>query len=382
MTLAALLGDVPVATFGERIWGRESRLIDGAADRFAGLIGSTDIDRILRFARPHPPHDMMLVRASKHYDVNWIDPDGSPRSEQVRTAWGQGYTIVLNDVARYWEPVAQFCAALRADLHHPVDANLYFTPPGTQGFDPHFDVMDVFVLQLEGSKDWTLWGQGTDRPLADDHVAIDPARLGDPLWQGTLHAGQALYIPRGHIHAARAIDVASLHLTIGVKVITWLDLIEAAARRAREDRRFRESLPPGFFTREDELAAGMADRAAALPPFLTADAGVAGLAGRLLDTSPLPRDDLFADAATPSLDTPLARRAGIVCTAIGDAGHAMLRYNGGMLAGPAKIAPAIALIAARQAWRPADLPALGDNERLVLARRLMRDGVVECVANG
>ena len=380
--LAALLGDVSFADFTRDIWGAQAQVIDGPADRFAGLIASSDIDRILRFVRPRPPQDMMLVKASRHYDVNWIDPDGSPRSDQVRTAWEQGYSIVLNDVARYWEPVARYCAALRADLHHPVDANLYLTPPATQGFDPHYDIMDVFVLQLEGAKEWHLWGAGADLPLADEHRAIDPATLAPPIWTGMLTPGQALYIPRGHVHAARATEVASLHLTIGVKVVTWLDLAKAALTHARDDRRFREALPPGFFGDQAGLAAGMAERVPALTPFLSAEAGLAGLAKALLDAAPLPRDDLLAAAAPLDLDAPLVRREGMVCTIAGDAAHAVLRYNGGMLAGPAKIGPAIAWIAAREAWRPAELPALADKERLVLANRLLREGVVERVANG
>lgn len=377
--LAALLGGQS-GSFVDEVWGREARLIDGAPDRFAGLVASSDIDRILRFGRPRPPSDMLLVKASRHYDINWINPDGTARSDQVRAAWDKGYSIVLNDVARYWEPVARFCAALQADLHHPVDANLYLTPPGTQGFDPHYDVMDVFVLQLEGAKDWRLWGPGRDLPLADEHTAIDVAAIGDPVWVGTLRPGQALYIPRGHIHAARATDVASLHLTIGVKVVTWLDLIAAAADGARSDRRFREALPPGFLGQAAGLAEGMAARVAALPGFLSAAAGLAGLAGRLFDSAGLPRDDLLAEVAPVDLAQRLTRRAGMVCTIAGDDAHAVLRYNGGTLAGPAKIRAAIALIAAQDSWAPADLPALENRERLVLANRLVREGVVERAA--
>lgn len=377
--LAALLGTLSAEAFAQEIWGIRCQVIDGAADRFAGLIASTDIDRILRFVRPRPPQEMMLVKASRHYDVNWIDPDGAPRSDQVRAAWDQGYSIVLNDVARFWEPVARYCAALCADLHHPVDANLYLTPPDTQGFDPHYDIMDVFVLQLEGAKEWRLWGAGADLPLADEHRAIDPAALAPPLWTGMLTPGQALYIPRGHVHAARATDAASLHLTIGVKIVTWLDLITAAATRARGDRRFREALPPGFLGAEPALAAGMAERADALAPWLTAGAGLAGLAGSLLEKSPLPREDLLAPTAPVALETDLAWRAGVVSTVAGDAGHVVLRYNGGALAGPAKIAPAVAWIAARPHWRAADLPGLADGEKLVLANRLLREGVVERV---
>lgn len=35
-------------------------------------------------------------------------------------------------------------------------ANVYFTPPNAQGFAPHFDDIEAFVLQMEGTKHWKL----------------------------------------------------------------------------------------------------------------------------------------------------------------------------------------------------------------------------------
>lgn len=35
----------------------------------------------------------------------------------------------------------------------------YLTPPGTQGFAPHYDDIEAFVLQLEGKKHWKLYNQ-------------------------------------------------------------------------------------------------------------------------------------------------------------------------------------------------------------------------------
>ncbi len=33
----------------------------------------------------------------------------------------------------------------------------YLTPAGTQGFAPHWDDIEAFVLQLEGSKRWKVY---------------------------------------------------------------------------------------------------------------------------------------------------------------------------------------------------------------------------------
>ena len=33
----------------------------------------------------------------------------------------------------------------------------YLTPPGSQGFAPHYDDIEAIVIQLEGRKHWKLY---------------------------------------------------------------------------------------------------------------------------------------------------------------------------------------------------------------------------------
>ena len=38
-----------------------------------------------------------------------------------------------------------------------VGANVYLTPPGSQGFAPHYDDIEAFCIQLEGYKHWKVY---------------------------------------------------------------------------------------------------------------------------------------------------------------------------------------------------------------------------------
>ena len=33
----------------------------------------------------------------------------------------------------------------------------YMTPAGTQGFAPHYDDIEAFIMQIEGKKQWKLY---------------------------------------------------------------------------------------------------------------------------------------------------------------------------------------------------------------------------------
>ena len=52
--------------------------------------------------------------------------------------------------------LAALCRAMEKAFSSHFQANVYLSPPNAQGFGTHFDSHDVFVLQVAGSKIWTL----------------------------------------------------------------------------------------------------------------------------------------------------------------------------------------------------------------------------------
>lgn len=49
---------------------------------------------------------------------------------------------MINRLQRRWRGVWGVARALEDVLGHPVNANMYMTPPESQGFEAHFDWMD------------------------------------------------------------------------------------------------------------------------------------------------------------------------------------------------------------------------------------------------
>lgn len=103
------------------------------------------------------------------------------------------------------------------------------TPAGTQGFAPHYDDIEAFVLQLEGKKRWRVY-----KPLNENEVLprlsspnYSQSDLSDPIIDVTLEAGDLMYFPRGYIHQAYASDdTHSLHITVSTyQKNTWGDFL-------------------------------------------------------------------------------------------------------------------------------------------------------------
>ncbi|MGG5259922.1 cupin domain-containing protein [Phycicoccus avicenniae] len=174
--------------------------------------------------------------------------------DKVLRQFADGATIVLQGLHRTWEPVSRTARELAADLGHPVQVNAYVTPPQNRGFDDHYDVHDVFVVQVEGEKHWRVRTPVLEAPLrhepwTDRREAVAAAADAEPVVDAVLRPGDCLYLPRGWLHSATALGGTSIHLTFGVHVWTGRtladDLLAAAGRRLDADPALRESLPVG-----------------------------------------------------------------------------------------------------------------------------------------
>ena len=125
--------------------------------------------------------------------------------------------------------------------------NIYLSPPNAQGFKTHFDSHDVFVLQVSGSKLWTLYDTAIALPLRGQAFDPDKHNAGPPTREFTLHAGDLFYCPRGLFHSARSTDENSLHITLGLIGKTWADvIIEAVSEMCLATPALRANLPVGF----------------------------------------------------------------------------------------------------------------------------------------
>jgi hypothetical protein len=250
------------ATFAERHWGRRPLLTRAAERRHdPGLFGPDAVDELLARRALRTP----FLRMAK--DGQTLDPStftlgggvGATIGDQVSEdlvlrQFADGATIVLQALHRTWPPVTDAAQALAADLGHPVQVNAYVTPPQNRGFDDHYDVHDVFVLQVTGEKHWQVRPPVVESPLRDqpwtDHRdAVRLAAQGPPTVDAVLAPGDTLYVPRGWLHSATALGGTSIHLTMGVHVWTRRqladDLVRAAGRRLDADPAVRAALALG-----------------------------------------------------------------------------------------------------------------------------------------
>jgi hypothetical protein len=378
--LERCVGDV--AAFLAEAWGKRP-LHRATGSGFEDLLTFADVDRMVSSLGLRIP-SFRLVKEGKPLPTSAYTTSGRIGSTRVTgiadparilPLFADGATIVLQGMHRFWGPLALFCRDLEWALGHPTQVNAYITPPGSQGFAAHQDAHDVFVLQAFGRKHWEVW----DRDVRPDAVVEET----DPALSIELRPGDCLYIPEGTSHAARTQEAVSGHLTIGIHVKTWADLIRDAVARAEQEDSFRERLPAGWHRNRDSFTAQAADHLAELGRWVD-KVDPAEMSGEMTRRFLTTRRSLLGgslegllEAGSINDQTRVRRVAGSICVLEERGGRLSVYLGDRELRMPSRLLPAMRFVADGDAFTVAGLAQFLDGPgRLVLVRRLVREGLL------
>lgn len=368
--LALLAGDAQA--FLEKSWASRVHLHHTAPGSLADRLRIGDVDHLLTSTALRTPalrvaRDGNVLPASaytRHATLAGQPLTGLVDGRKVLDLFEAGASLVLQGLHRYWPPLAELVRSLELELGHPCQANAYLTPPGSQGFAVHSDTHDVFVFQTHGTKEWEVHD-------------------GDEVRSLLLEPGLSMYLPTGTPHAARAQDTASLHVTIGINQASTRSLLSRVTERLLQDPKYDGRLPAGYPERPELLAAQLGQQLRQLAADLeSADAGRLArdesdhfLTGRfpLLGGGLL--DRLRLEDITDT--TPLARRGTSPCSLREEGGRLIVLIGDRSLTMPARVRPAMEYVARVPGLTPGELPGLDPESRLVLVRRLVREGLLQ-----
>ncbi|MRK01730.1 cupin [Aeromicrobium sp. S22] len=370
--LDLLSGDAQ--TFVSKVWASQTHLHRADPDDLTALLSLDDVDTLLTSSAIRTPSIRMAqdgtVLAESSYTrgatlagkplTGLVDP------RKALALFEGGATIVLQGLHRYWEPITLLVAELELELGHPCQANAYLTPPGAQGFAVHSDSHDVFVFQTAGSKQWEIHG-----PDGAEELLLEP--------------GMSVYLPTGTPHAARAQDTVSLHVTIGINQLTWRGLVERSLRDVLAEVP-DQHLPAGYLDQPADLAdelghrlETLAGRIRALDPAASVEDEVRRF---LTSRSPRLAGGLHDVLAVATIDdtTRLRRRPGHPCVLLARDDRLEVLLGDRAIDMPARLRPALNEVRARRELAPRDLAGhLDEQSRLVLCRRLVREGFLEVI---
>jgi mannose-6-phosphate isomerase-like protein (cupin superfamily) len=368
--LDLLSGDAQA--FLDKVWASRVHLHHTDPADLVGLLSLDDVDHLLTSVALRTPalrvvKDGSVLPSSQF--TRSATMAGSPLtglvdSRRVLAHFDAGATVVLQGLHRYWPPLTRLVRELELALGHPCQANAYLTPPGSQGFARHSDSHDVFVFQTHGRKLWEIVEGGEER-----EVLLEP--------------GLSMYLPTGTPHSARSQEHTSLHVTVGINQLTWREVLRKLGDRVLSDERYDARLPAGYPADPSLFAGRLAEELAAFASGLGAlDAGVVAeeRAGAFLtERTPALRGGLNDLVALDSLgdDSVVERRATAACVLRPGPEQLSLLLGDRELRMPLRLTEVMEFVRDNPSFRVGELaPWLDAESRLVVARRLVREGLL------
>lgn len=142
---------------------------------------------------------------------------GKLNQAQALRDFAIGHTVLVRHAEESHPIFKSIADNFKFAFDRSIDIQIDITPQGKEGLSWHYDVEDVFIIQSQGEKEFTLLPNAvTPRPLPQmlkENFFTHEKSL--PEIKCLLKAGDWLYIPAGYWHKATAVT-DSFHLSIGV----------------------------------------------------------------------------------------------------------------------------------------------------------------------
>lgn len=225
-TLRQLLHPFPVDDFLKRYWQKRPLLIDRRDTSYhEATLSLATIDKLLA-SRNFPEKQLKIV--ANGLEKNIVDGMETRRGDLVTKSpyanfakamqlFHNGGTTVLNGCHRVIPALAGLVAALENETGVSAHVNAYLTPPAAVALKSHFDRHDTIILQLAGTKLWSVFSQADGDHQNQSETIENADEHLSSLIETELSTGDTLYIPAGIVHRAKTGQSSSLHLTIGLR---------------------------------------------------------------------------------------------------------------------------------------------------------------------
>ena len=364
---------------------RPCHIVRADADYYAGLLSIADLDAVLGTHNAAYP-DISLVRGEDPIPRDaYTYASGRIDVRRAHKLFDEGATIVFGQLQQRLTALGELCSSIGAGLGSRLQTNIYLTPPDAQGFKPHWDTHDVFVLQISGRKHWTVYDSKVTLPLRGQEFDPGLHLPGPATDEFQLDSGSVVYIPRGVMHSARSSGEPSLHITLGVMAFTWTDfLLESVAATALQQESLRRSLPlclgddRSLGQVRERLARERLNTLVSCVPWSDVWQHFRNELSRA--NTPLIADGLGLRLAAGKLTvgSRVLHRAGLVVTFETRGTDCLLRFYGQELCFPVWMQPAVWFVSRTKVFTVSAVPdCLDADHKVAFVGRLIREGLLQ-----
>lgn len=259
--LKDLLGDINCEDFFSKHWNKnhflwrdtKNVIPNFSKTMFFYLIENCNLD----FPRLTCLNNRGQVPVEQYVDITPNSISSKIIATKVKSLAKNGNTIRITGVDQFDSNLRSLRQQLINIFRFNVTINAYYSSSPADGMNPHYDIRHIFIMQLEGSKQWSMGTKINQTPREEfrpfwnngNYKALDQT-----LDIFNLNAGEILYIPPGLWHQTKTLEPNySLHLALGVTTPDWYDVLKVyITHLMKKYPIFREHVP--FIVQGDTLS--------------------------------------------------------------------------------------------------------------------------------
>ncbi len=242
IALSVLFGESSIQAFMESFAKGEPFVVHGAVDRLSSLTNEVpflaSLDELLNSWPDHIEAHLPDVRD----EASSIDT--TPKD--AKKLFQNGMGLLFDEAQRFSPTLQSWLENLRNELElssMTISRSICYATPDGKGTAPHFDQNINFVVQLHGTKIWSMAKNTTvENPLTRHTMGLEPdmemqgyldkpmpEKMPREVKQVELKPGSVLFVPRGYWHSTEA-EGDALALNFTFTPPTWIDLFTVALR--------------------------------------------------------------------------------------------------------------------------------------------------------
>jgi ribosomal protein L16 Arg81 hydroxylase len=234
MAIEKILRDIAVEEFIDRYYLKLPYSQPQGAEEFTDLASWKTLEKILK----KPEADVRVVREGRDWEGN------RPTCEEAGDLYSQGYTFSVRHAEKHDRGLARLARSFRKDFRAPIDIHLYFTPCDSFGFDWHYDAEEVFILQAQGVKEYSLRKNTVNPWPLEETLPADMEYEKEvmPVMSCRLNPGDWLYLPAGYWHKGIA-RADSISIAVGIMAPSAIRIFDVVKNQLLKSLLWRQRLP-------------------------------------------------------------------------------------------------------------------------------------------
>jgi 50S ribosomal protein L16 3-hydroxylase len=255
-----LLGGLSAAQFMRRYWQKKPLLVRQAIPAMV-----PPIDRSALFALAE--REEVESRLIRHGKAGWSLKHGPLPRRALPPLKQPAWTLLVQGVDLHHDGVHDLLRQFRFLPDARLDDLMISYASDTGGVGAHFDSYDVFLLQAQGRRRWSIGKQGDLRLQPD--VPLKILENFEPEETFVLEPGDMLYLPPKYAHEGVAVGDDCMTFSIGLRSSALGELgADLLARMAQAYSEDLEDAGPAELARYRDPTQPAVDAPAAMPAAL------------------------------------------------------------------------------------------------------------------